>query len=94
MEYLCCCTLLQVAHGFTLFSGDFTSQAASKPPSFENGNLDRPKPGMLIPHMFCTDVQIPHHDLFSFSARQIDALFLWSVEINLYHNKAHILSRF
>ena len=37
---------------------------------------------MLLPHMFCTFVQMPHHDLFSFSALQIHDLFLWSVEIN------------
>ena len=63
---------------------------------FEKGNLDRPKPGMLIPNMFCTFVQIPHHDLVPFSALQINDPFLWSVGINSYHSKAHItkLSRF
>jgi len=28
-------------------------QTTLKPPGIENGNLDRPKPGMLIPNMFC-----------------------------------------
>jgi len=41
-----------------------------KPPGFENGHLDRPKPGMLIPNMFCTFAQRPHHDLVPFSALQ------------------------
>ena len=44
--------------------------ATLKPPGFENGNLDRPKRGMLIPNMFCTFVQRPHHDLVPFSALQ------------------------
>jgi hypothetical protein len=39
-----------------------------KPPGFENGNLDRPKRGMLIPNMFCTFVQ--RSDLVPFSALQ------------------------
>ena len=53
-------------------------------------NLDRPKPGILVPNMSCTFVQIPHHDLVPFSALQINGLFFWSVGINLYHKKAHI----
>ena len=75
---------------FNLLFPEISNQATLKPPGFENGNLDRPKPGMLIPNMFCTFVQIPHHDLVPFSALQINDLFLWSVGINLYHNKAHI----
>ena len=85
------CTLLQPLNTvLPPFLAEFSNQATLKSPGFENGNLDRPKPGMLIPNMFCTFVQIPHHDLVPFSALQINDLFLWSVGINLYHNKAHI----
>ena len=88
------CLSLHIAaaaqHRFTSFFLEISNQATLKPPGFENGNLDRPKPGMLIPNMFCTFVQRPHHDLVPFSALQNNDLFLWSVGINSYHNKAHI----
>jgi hypothetical protein len=44
------------------------------PPGFENEHLDRPKPGMLIPNMFCTFGQGPNHDLLPFSALQSNDL--------------------
>ena len=73
----------------TLFSLGKWDQATLKSPGFEGGNLDRPKPGILVPNMSCTFVQIPHHDLVPFSALQINGLFFWSVGIYLYHKKAH-----
>ena len=68
------CLSLHIAaaahHRFSSFFQKFSNQATLKPPGFENGNLDRPKPGMLIPNMFCTFVQRPDHDLVPFSALQ------------------------
>ena len=48
---------------------------------------------MLIPNMFCTFVQIPHHHLVPFSALQINDFFLWSDGTNLY-KQAHIAKLF
>jgi len=80
------CLSLHIAaaaqHWFTSFFSEISNQATLKSPGFDNGNLDRPKPRMLIPNMFCTFVQIPHHDWVPFSALQINDLFLWSVGIN------------
>ena len=55
---------------FYLLFSEISNQATLKPPGFEHGNLDRPKQGMLIPNMFCTFVQRPHHNLVPFSALQ------------------------
>ena len=84
------CTLPQLLNTVLPPFSEISNQVTSGSPGLEHENLDRPKPGMLIPNMFCTFVQIPHHDLVPFSARQINDLFLWSVGISLYHNKAHI----
>ena len=84
-------------HPFTSSLSDISSQATLQSPGFENENLDRPKPGMLIANMLCTFVQIPHHNLVPFFQHSKSmTFFLWSIGINLYHNKAHIskLSRF
>ena len=84
-------------HPFTSSLSDISSQATLQSPGFENENLDRPKPGMLIANMLCTFVQIPHHNLVPFFQHSKSmTFFLWYIEINLYHDKAHIskLSRF
>ena len=84
-------------HPFTSSLSDISSQATLQSPGFENENLDRPKPGMLIANMLGTFVQIPHHNLVPFFQHSKSmTFFLWSIGINLYHNKAHIskLSRF
>ena len=52
--------------------------------------IDQNQGCYIIPNMFCTVVQILHHDLVPFSALQVNDLLLWSVGMNLYHNKAHI----
>jgi hypothetical protein len=60
------CLSLHIAaaaqHRFTSFF-EISNQVTSGSPGLEHENLDRPKPGMLIPNMFCTFVQIPHHDI-------------------------------
>ena len=94
IQYVYHCTLLQLLTNLLRRFLGISNQVTMKSPGFENGNLDRPKPGMLIPNMCCTFVQIHHHDLVPFSALQINDLFLWSVGINLYHNKAHITKLF
>ena len=63
------CLSLHIAaaaqHRFTSFF-EISNQVTSGSPGLEHENLDRPKPGMLIPNMFCTFVQIPHHFLVPF----------------------------
>ena len=77
------CTLLQPLNTvLPPFLAEFSNQATLKSPGFENGNLDRPKPGMLIPNMFCTFVQIPHHDLVPFSAPLLKSIYTATMLIN------------
>ena len=50
------CLSLHIAaaaqHRFTSFFSEISNQATLKSPGFEHENLDRPKPGMLIPNYF------------------------------------------